>query len=170
MNGILHHCSLPTESFSNQEIISDDEDAFDDELSGIYMDASTSGASVRPGIVHRLDKGTSGLLVVAKVVNNKSKLAISTETDLSSDIPDCLCFNDRMNIRMHIYLSSSSYTRSREYMLVLLLVCPPNLLDVLRFQLAVIQIIGFVWLLYQEQPIVNRLAMLLVGDLWSFIS
>ncbi|GMN35868.1 hypothetical protein TIFTF001_005583 [Ficus carica] len=66
VNGILHHCSLPTESFSNQEIISDDEDACDDELSGIYMDASTSGASVRPGIVHRLDKGTSGLLVVAK--------------------------------------------------------------------------------------------------------
>lgn len=26
-----------------------------------------SSSSVRPGIVHRLDKGTSGLLVVAKV-------------------------------------------------------------------------------------------------------
>lgn len=29
--------------------------------------SALSEASVRPGIVHRLDKGTSGLLVVAKV-------------------------------------------------------------------------------------------------------
>lgn len=29
--------------------------------------SSSYAASVRPGIVHRLDKGTTGLLVVAKV-------------------------------------------------------------------------------------------------------
>lgn len=71
MNGILHHCSLPTVAFSSQEILSDDEDNLDDVLKDISMDHSTSGASVRPGIVHRLDKGTSGLLVVAKVMSVK---------------------------------------------------------------------------------------------------
>lgn len=70
MNGILHHCSLPTVAFSHQESLSDDEDTCDDEFRGMSMDASISVASVRPGIVHRLDKGTSGLLVVAKVANN----------------------------------------------------------------------------------------------------
>lgn len=63
VNGILHHCSLPTVANSSQEVLSDVEDISDDEGS-----CSTScGESVRPGIVHRLDKGTSGLLVVAKV-------------------------------------------------------------------------------------------------------
>lgn len=38
----------------------------DEDCSGeLYF--TSSAASVRPGIVHRLDKGTSGLLVVAKV-------------------------------------------------------------------------------------------------------
>ena len=69
MNGILHHCSLPIVAFSNQDIISDDEHACDDEFHDISIDHSNSAASVRPGIVHRLDKGTSGLLVVAKVIN-----------------------------------------------------------------------------------------------------
>ena len=45
---------------SGAEDVSDDDD---DE--GLY--SSSYAASVRPGIVHRLDKGTSGLLVVAKV-------------------------------------------------------------------------------------------------------
>ncbi len=35
-------------------------------LLGRGMELSTLGAPLRPGIVHRLDKGTSGLLVVAK--------------------------------------------------------------------------------------------------------
>lgn len=66
MNGILHHCALPTAAFSSQEALSDTEDISDDDDVGL---CSTSfGASVRPGIVHRLDKGTSGLLVVAKVI------------------------------------------------------------------------------------------------------
>ena len=58
MNGILHHCSLP---FSNEEILSDDEFSTD-------QSPNISAASICPGIVHRLDKGTSGLLVVAKVI------------------------------------------------------------------------------------------------------
>lgn len=64
MNGILHRCSLPNVGFSNQEVLSDAEDITDNEELGLGI----CGASVRPGIVHRLDKGTSGLLVVAKVI------------------------------------------------------------------------------------------------------
>lgn len=79
VNGILHHCSLPTVSLSNIEVLPE-EDASDDEFSGFSTDTSyteqnsshMSEMSVRPGIVHRLDKGTSGLLVVAKVMTIKS--------------------------------------------------------------------------------------------------
>ncbi|KAG8651692.1 RNA pseudouridine synthase 2, chloroplastic [Manihot esculenta] len=62
VNGILHHCSLPTVATSSQEVLSDVEDISDDE----GLCSTLCGESVRPGIVHRLDKGTSGLLVVAK--------------------------------------------------------------------------------------------------------
>jgi 23S rRNA pseudouridine1911/1915/1917 synthase len=40
-----------------------------------FQDLSTSGGSVRPGIVHRLDKGTSGLMVVAKTDSAHEDLA-----------------------------------------------------------------------------------------------
>uniref|UniRef100_A0A3N7F020 Pseudouridine synthase RsuA/RluA-like domain-containing protein n=1 Tax=Populus trichocarpa TaxID=3694 RepID=A0A3N7F020_POPTR len=63
VNGILHHSSLPT--VSNQEVLSDAEDISDDD-DGEGLCSSSYVASVRPGIVHWLDKGTSGLLVVAK--------------------------------------------------------------------------------------------------------
>ncbi|XP_016568333.1 RNA pseudouridine synthase 2, chloroplastic isoform X2 [Capsicum annuum] len=67
VSGILHHCSLPTCSFLGEEVLSDVEDASDDELNVSPYDSSVMcEPSVRPGIVHRLDKGTSGLLVVAK--------------------------------------------------------------------------------------------------------
>ncbi|GLU04624.1 hypothetical protein SLE2022_217620 [Rubroshorea leprosula] len=65
VNGLLHHCSLPTVSLTDEEFLSDTEHISDDEDDeGFY--SSSSQASIRPGIVHRLDKGTSGLLVVAK--------------------------------------------------------------------------------------------------------
>ena len=170
MNGILHHCSLSTVAFSSQEILSDDEDTFDDDLKDISIDQSTSGASVRPGIVHRLDKGTSGLLVVAKVMNSKDDHYFQLAWPEALLFCLTLCaLSGRMNILMHIYLINSNYTQSRGFMLVLLLECPPRFLDVLTFQLVVIQITGFVWLLYQEQRIVNRVGMLLVGDLWPFL-
>ncbi|KAL7584849.1 RNA pseudouridine synthase 2, chloroplastic [Lactuca sativa] len=77
VNGILHHCSLPTPSFHDQELVSDS-----DELSDIELDESplnhtfgTNETSVRPGIVHRLDKGTSGLLVVAKDEHSHAHLS-----------------------------------------------------------------------------------------------
>ncbi|KFK42040.1 hypothetical protein AALP_AA2G204100 [Arabis alpina] len=71
VNGILHHCSLPLcVAYSNQEDDSDEETFSDDD-----DDSSSYAASVRPGIVHRLDKGTSGLLVVAKDEHSHAHLA-----------------------------------------------------------------------------------------------
>jgi len=40
-----------------------------------FQQLSTSGGAVRPGIVHRLDKGTSGLMVVAKTETAHEDLA-----------------------------------------------------------------------------------------------
>lgn len=71
VNGILHHCSLPTVASSDQEDFSDAEDISDDE----ELSSSISAASIRPGIVHRLDKGTSGLLVVAKDEHSHAHLS-----------------------------------------------------------------------------------------------
>ncbi|KAG7971590.1 hypothetical protein I3843_07G142400 [Carya illinoinensis] len=83
VNGVLHHCSLPLVAFSNEEFLSEAEDNSDAELSsfstgenpndGLY--SRRSGASIRPGIVHRLDKGTSGLLVVAKDEHSHAHLS-----------------------------------------------------------------------------------------------
>ncbi|XP_061359291.1 RNA pseudouridine synthase 2, chloroplastic isoform X2 [Gastrolobium bilobum] len=82
VNGILHHCNLPNAEFSKEEGPSDTEDS-DDEFSSFCSQASSceglhsrlSVASIRPGIVHRLDKGTSGLLVVAKDEHSHMKLS-----------------------------------------------------------------------------------------------
>ncbi|GAA0141856.1 RNA processing factor [Lithospermum erythrorhizon] len=74
VNGILHHCSLPTVSYTSQDIPSEDDDASDEELNGGVC-SGESDASIRPGIVHRLDKGTSGLLVVAKDEHSHAHLA-----------------------------------------------------------------------------------------------
>ena len=80
VNGILHHCSLPMLSLASEEVHSEAEDASDDEFIAFPRALKDNGgassgkseASIRPGIVHRLDKGTSGLLVVAKVIPAKS--------------------------------------------------------------------------------------------------
>ncbi|KAJ0086891.1 hypothetical protein Patl1_09482 [Pistacia atlantica] len=72
VNGILHHCSLPTVAFKNQEVLSDAEDISDEEE---LTSSICAAASVRPGIVHRLDKGTSGLLVVAKDEHSHAHLS-----------------------------------------------------------------------------------------------
>ncbi|XP_042519371.1 RNA pseudouridine synthase 2, chloroplastic [Macadamia integrifolia] len=83
VNGILHHCSLPTVGFSDSKIFCETADSSDDDF-GSYSSAQSSkeemsateyGASVRPGIVHRLDKGTSGLLVVAKDEHSHAHLS-----------------------------------------------------------------------------------------------
>ncbi|CAM8939621.1 unnamed protein product [Rhodiola kirilowii] len=68
VNGILHHCSLPTVacSYKEENEFRVEEDVLDDEFSEDSKGPSSLADSIRPGIVHRLDKGTSGLLVVAK--------------------------------------------------------------------------------------------------------
>ncbi|KAF5805899.1 putative 23S rRNA pseudouridine(1911/1915/1917) synthase [Helianthus annuus] len=83
VNGILHHCSLPTPSFQSQELLSDSDDLSDDELDESSSNQAhlkdfgfdTSQTAIRPGIVHRLDKGTSGLLVVAKDEHSHAHLS-----------------------------------------------------------------------------------------------
>ncbi|MQM15489.1 hypothetical protein Taro_048434 [Colocasia esculenta] len=86
VSAILHHCQLPTvicavkdiayEKDDNSES-SDSEisDFFSNEISYDGMISRNLEASVRPGIVHRLDKGTSGLLVVAKDEHSHAHLA-----------------------------------------------------------------------------------------------
>ncbi|KAK8551750.1 hypothetical protein V6N13_120187 [Hibiscus sabdariffa] len=76
VNGILHHCSLPTVALSGKEVVSlsDTEDVSDDE-EVFFHGTSATASSVRPGIVHRLDKGTSGLLVVAKDEHSHAHLS-----------------------------------------------------------------------------------------------
>ncbi|KAL1810987.1 hypothetical protein ACET3Z_021052 [Daucus carota] len=83
VNAILHHCCLPVASFPIMEIPSDEDDVSQGEISSYsaddtYLEPSFSGlteASIRPGIVHRLDKGTSGLLVVAKDEHSHAHLS-----------------------------------------------------------------------------------------------
>ncbi|EYU17563.1 hypothetical protein ABFS82_03G075100 [Erythranthe guttata] len=71
VNGILHHCRLSTVCFNPESLPDniDDDDSIDEAT------VFPSESSVRPGIVHRLDKGTSGLLVVAKDEHSHSHLA-----------------------------------------------------------------------------------------------
>ncbi|XP_051124330.1 pentatricopeptide repeat-containing protein At1g20230 isoform X1 [Andrographis paniculata] len=76
VNGILHHCSLPDMCFNPETLPGMDGDS-GDEGDAFSIDESRNEAiaSIRPGIVHRLDKGTSGLLVVAKDEHSHSHLA-----------------------------------------------------------------------------------------------
>lgn len=74
VNGILHRCSLPKAALSQNDVLSDAEDVSDVE-SFSDGDGASAAASVRPGIVHRLDKGTSGLLVVAKDEHSHAHLS-----------------------------------------------------------------------------------------------
>ena len=77
VNAILHHCRLPSAEFLDQSSELDEDsntssdlsDADSNDFFSVNLMSSSLAASVRPGIVHRLDKGTSGLLVVAKVSN-----------------------------------------------------------------------------------------------------
>ncbi|XP_058087977.1 RNA pseudouridine synthase 2, chloroplastic isoform X2 [Magnolia sinica] len=83
VNGILHHCKIPTVSLLNNVTFSKMEDCSDNEFDSFSVDQNSDedisscicGASIRPGIVHRLDKGTSGLLVVAKDEHSHAHLS-----------------------------------------------------------------------------------------------
>lgn len=73
VNAILHHCSLPTVALPEDNFLLESKDTSDDDDDSnvlspdqISFPEMNLSSSVRPGIVHRLDKGTSGLIVVAK--------------------------------------------------------------------------------------------------------
>ncbi|KAG0491534.1 hypothetical protein HPP92_004932 [Vanilla planifolia] len=80
VNAILNHCQLPVCAYIDRSDSSDNEDYVNspentvDDFSSKFNSRKTK-AFVRPGIVHRLDKGTSGLLVVAKNEHSHLHLA-----------------------------------------------------------------------------------------------
>ncbi|KAL3691595.1 hypothetical protein R1sor_005246 [Riccia sorocarpa] len=83
VNALLHHCGLPAmqlvtgssgsqggllvsqEGDEEEDIVDGDEEAVEFQTPR-RLEWSGPAPVIRPGIVHRLDKGTSGLLVVAK--------------------------------------------------------------------------------------------------------
>lgn len=76
VNALLHHCELPAMRYSSGSTpknalespsVDDSEEIDEEALVGTVTTLSGPPPVIRPGIVHRLDKGTSGLLVVAKV-------------------------------------------------------------------------------------------------------
>ncbi|KAF3332221.1 RNA pseudouridine synthase 2 [Carex littledalei] len=85
VNAVLHHCKVSTFTWlTNSASLSEEgADSSDEELDVFHVDqfptevngSRVSEALVRPGIVHRLDKGTSGLLVVAKDEHAHAHLA-----------------------------------------------------------------------------------------------
>jgi len=76
VNALLHHCRLPamhvalgSPSQLSLQAPGDGEEVPEEEEGIVLAPASLSGQSmptIRPGIVHRLDKGTTGLMVIAK--------------------------------------------------------------------------------------------------------
>uniref|UniRef100_A0A803LIU0 RNA-binding S4 domain-containing protein n=1 Tax=Chenopodium quinoa TaxID=63459 RepID=A0A803LIU0_CHEQI len=80
VNAILNHCSLPNVALTDVGWLSEADDVSEDDLNiDIHPTDQTTcedaSCSIRPGIVHRLDKGTSGLLVVAKDEHSHAHLA-----------------------------------------------------------------------------------------------
>ncbi|XP_062234064.1 RNA pseudouridine synthase 2, chloroplastic-like isoform X2 [Phragmites australis] len=84
VNAILHHCRISTFTCLARSSTGDEcPDSSDDDIDVLDVDQFTTDevssevreALVRPGIVHRLDKGTSGLLVVAKDEHSHAQLA-----------------------------------------------------------------------------------------------
>eukprot|EP00850_Spirogloea_muscicola_P003809 SM000015S01309 [mRNA] locus=s15:1165004:1167528:- [translate_table: standard] len=91
VNALLGHCSLPTivggsttqtglleeasaqvtagdgrDGGATEALDVDDDDEEDEDSAGFLLEQLPGAVDVRPGIVHRLDMGTTGLLVVAK--------------------------------------------------------------------------------------------------------
>lgn len=72
INGVLHHVgsSLLEVNELTEDEDDEDEDETPNELAGLPFNYD----AVRPGVVHRLDKETSGVMVVARTVRAKTKL------------------------------------------------------------------------------------------------
>lgn len=86
VNAILHHCRLSTVVCMTDDVSSESEECSetsDNEINALRIDrfsmekvsSENREALIRPGIVHRLDKGTSGLLVVAKDEHSHAHLS-----------------------------------------------------------------------------------------------
>ncbi|CAO2817606.1 unnamed protein product [Amaranthus hypochondriacus] len=78
VNAVLNHCSLPNVASTGEEWFSEEDDVsggVDVRLTNQFIGEEATSSSIRPGIVHRLDKGTSGLLVVAKDEHSHAHLA-----------------------------------------------------------------------------------------------
>ncbi|NP_001140404.1 RNA binding protein [Zea mays] len=84
VNAILHHCKISTFTCLARSSAGDEcPDSTDEDTDVFHVDqfaaedvsSEVRNALVRPGIVHRLDKGTSGLLVVAKDEHSHARLA-----------------------------------------------------------------------------------------------
>ena len=82
VNAVLFHCELP----ATRVMLGNERDTrpFQEEHDRDEQTMITTGSSsdhsgiVRPGIVHRLDKGTSGLMVVAKDGRTHSDCVLSS--------------------------------------------------------------------------------------------
>ena len=73
VNAVLGHCELPElvvplgrKSTASSQRGGEDEEDDEDEDEDDLIAGDSQGVTMRPGIVHRLDKGTSGVMVVAK--------------------------------------------------------------------------------------------------------
>ncbi len=76
MNALLYHVGAGAVSFEDAEAEEVDDDALG--LSVVNAKPQYEGSpTVRPGIVHRIDKDTSGLLVVAK--NDRAHAHLSAQ-------------------------------------------------------------------------------------------
>ena len=85
LNAVLHHVGGTLLEVSDPEWEESDEEGDDeivqDEMSGATPEESGLAGlpfdynAIRPGVVHRLDKDTSGVMVVAKTVGAKTKLS-----------------------------------------------------------------------------------------------
>ena len=80
VNALLHHCGgkLSPTPPKYQPVVDDDEEEEEEEEEGDVDDvqkAGDNGSLIRPGIVHRLDRGTSGVMVCAKTAEAHEHLA-----------------------------------------------------------------------------------------------
>lgn len=77
VNAILHHCDLPSTKIDPEEETENLDEVFSDGKSKELVQNTSNSIVIRPGIVHRLDKGTTGLLVVAKT--DSAQLSLSRQ-------------------------------------------------------------------------------------------
>ncbi|KAI5077901.1 hypothetical protein GOP47_0007725 [Adiantum capillus-veneris] len=138
VNALVHHCELPVACEATDETSGEEpeEDSFDDEDEQLDQSQNLNSSvyigvplAVRPGIVHRLDKGTSGLLVIAKdehahehlskqfkdrtVKRSYLSLVCGTPSRKRGRVDAAIGRDIRNRIRMAVVPNSSSNKRAR---------------------------------------------------------